>query len=75
MKKKKFEDALKRLEEITHQLENKELELEESLKLFQEGVELYQYCHQKLNEAEEKISMIIDENGVIKEVPFEDREE
>lgn len=75
MRKRKFEEAIKRLEEITNQLENNELELEASLKLFQEGVELYQYCHLKLNEAEERISMIVDENGVIKSMPFEEREE
>lgn len=58
-----------------HQLEDQNMELEDSLKLFQEGVELYQFCHQKLNEAEEKIAMIIDENGVLKQVPFETEEE
>lgn len=75
MRKKKFEDAIKKLEEILHQLEDHDMELDESLKLFQEGVELYQFCHQKLDDAEAKISMIIDENGVLKQVAFPEGEE
>ncbi len=75
MRKKKFEDAVKKLEEIIHNLEDQDMELDESLKLFQEGVELYQYCHKKLNEAEEKISMIIDDNGIVKQIPFDQRED
>ena len=75
MKKKKFENALDRLEEIIHALENKELALDDSLQLFQEGVELYKQCNQKLGEAEDKITMILEENGQIKQVPFTEREE
>lgn len=75
MKKKKFETALERLEEIIHALENKELALDDSLTLFQEGVELYKQCHQKLEEAEDKITMILEENGQIKQVPFTERED
>lgn len=75
MKKKKFEAAIERLEEIIHALEKKELALEDSLKLFQEGVELYNQCNQRLEEAEEKITMILEENGQVKEVPFTEREE
>ena len=75
MKKKKFETALERLEEIIHSLENKELALDDSLTLFQEGVELYKQCHQKLEEAEDKITMILEENGQVKQVPFTERED
>ncbi|SCY98723.1 exodeoxyribonuclease VII small subunit [Alkaliphilus peptidifermentans] len=75
MRRKKFEDALKELELIINNLENRELGLDDSLKLFRDGVELYQYCHNELDEAEKKISMIIDENGEIKQIPFEERED
>lgn len=75
MKRKKFEAAIERLEEIIHSLEKKELPLEDSLKLFQEGVELYNECNVRLEEAEGKIAMILEENGQIKEVPFTVREE
>jgi len=75
LKKKKFEAALERLEDIIHALENKELALDDALTLFQEGVDLYKQCHQKLEEAEGKISMILEENGQIKQVPFTERED
>ncbi|MGV8145051.1 MAG: exodeoxyribonuclease VII small subunit [Alkaliphilus sp.] len=71
MKRKKFEDSILRLEEIIDQLENKELTLDNSLKLFQEGVELYKHCNQKLENVEAKITMILNENATIEEVPFE----
>lgn len=75
MKNTNFEDAFKKLEEIIDKLEGKELSLDESLKLFQDGTKLYQQCHAKLDEAEKKISKILDENGSIKLVPFETEEE
>ncbi|WP_242975002.1 exodeoxyribonuclease VII small subunit [Anaerovirgula multivorans] len=70
-----YEKAMKRLEDVIEQLENKELSLDDSLKLFQEGIDLYRLCNAKLNEAEEKIQMIVEEDGVIKSIPFIDGEE
>lgn len=57
-KELKFEDAIKRLEGIVMQMEGGELSLEESLKVFQEGMELASYCNKKLDEAEKKINVI-----------------
>ncbi|AOY77070.1 exodeoxyribonuclease VII small subunit [Clostridium formicaceticum] len=74
MRKLSYEKALKRLEEVIQQLESKELSLEDSLKLFQEGIDLYRICNTKLNEVEEKIMIIIEENGEIKNIPFTDME-
>jgi exodeoxyribonuclease VII small subunit len=54
-----FEDALKRLEEIVARLEKGELALEDSLKLYEEGVKLSRHCHAKLEEAEGKIEMLL----------------
>ena len=45
---KNFESALKRLEQISDLLENEETPLEESIKLFEEGIELKEYCEEKL---------------------------
>lgn len=73
MKRKSFEDAIVRLEEIINQLESKELTLDNSLKLFSEGVDLYKHCNQKLEDAEAKITMILNENDTLKEIPFEER--
>lgn len=70
-----YEKAMKRLEEVIGQLENKELSLDDSLKLFQEGIDLYRLCNAKLNEVEEKIQMIVEEDGVIKSIPFTEGED
>jgi exodeoxyribonuclease VII, small subunit len=62
MKHLKFEDALKRLEKITDKLETGDLSLEESLKLYQEGIKLKEWCYKYLQEAEGKIYKIIQSN-------------
>lgn len=54
----KLEDALKRLAEIVKNLEQNECTLEESLKLFEEGVSLTRSCHTKLTEAERRIEIL-----------------
>ena len=54
----KLEDALKRLSEIVKQLEQNDCALEDSLKLFEEGVTLTRSCHAKLTEAEKKIEIL-----------------
>ena len=54
-----FEAALKQLEEIVQRLEKGELSLEESLKLYEEGIQLSRLCHGKLEEAEGKIEMLL----------------
>ncbi len=58
-KKDNFENALKRLEEIVQRLEGGELSLDESLKLFEEGIELSRLCSKKLSEAESKVEKLI----------------
>jgi exodeoxyribonuclease VII small subunit len=54
----KLEDALKRLSEIVKGLEQSDCSLEQSLKLFEEGVTLTRACHTKLSEAEKKIEIL-----------------
>jgi exodeoxyribonuclease VII small subunit len=60
-----FEKKLKRLEEIVDQMEDGELALDKSLSLFEEGVKLSKDCHVHLNEAEQKVRILmgVDENG------------
>jgi exodeoxyribonuclease VII small subunit len=58
-KKHNFENALKRLEEIIQKLESGELSLDESLKLFEEGIELSRLCTKKLSETESKVEKLI----------------
>jgi len=61
MPKKTFESAMKRLEEIVSELEKDNIPLEESLKIFEEGVELTKFCASKLNEAEKKLKILVKE--------------
>ena len=58
-KKINFENALKRLEQIVQRLESGDLSLDESLKLFEEGVELSRLCTKKLSEAETKVEKLV----------------
>ena len=53
-----FEDALKRLEETVKVLESGTVPLEESLKLFEEGVALVKLCNGKLDKAEQKVKIL-----------------
>ena len=59
MKKElKFEEALERLAEINEKLESDEISLEDSIKLFKEGLELSKLCQKKLDEAKLEIEKI-----------------
>jgi exodeoxyribonuclease VII small subunit len=71
MKEKKFEDALRELEDIVKRLESGDLPLEESLKIFEEGVTLSRYCVRKLEEAEKRVSILMKGEGGITREPFE----
>lgn len=55
----KFETALLKLEKIVQALENEELELEESIKLFEEGIKLSLFCQQELERADGKIQQLM----------------
>ena len=67
-----FADAVARLETIVDQLEGEEVPLEESLKLFEEGVELAEFCSVRLEEAEHKIERLHrDGMGELKTAPAE----
>lgn len=58
-----FEKKLKRLEEIVHKMEKGDLSLEESLKIFEEGVKLSRECNTKLGEAEAQVKILIGQNA------------
>ena len=62
----KFEAALKRLEEIVSQLEDGDMELEKSMKLFEEGVGTVKRLQRKLDEAEKKIEKLVKEGGAFR---------
>ncbi|MDA8137212.1 MAG: exodeoxyribonuclease VII small subunit, partial [Desulfobacteraceae bacterium] len=57
---------------IVREMESGELSLETSLKKFEEGIRLSQFCSQKLEESEKKITLLLEQaNGAIKETPFD----
>ena len=63
-KKQTFETSLKELERIVSKLEDGDLSLEESLKLFEDGVKLSRECQERLNQAERRIEVLLkDEAG------------
>lgn len=71
MAKKNFESALTRLEEITRELEEGELSLDSSLKKFDEGMKLVQFCNQKLDESQKQIDILLNKNGALTRVPYD----
>ena len=72
-----FEKKLNRLEEIVQKMERGELALEDSLKLFEEGIKLSRECHTSLNAAEVKVKKLIgmDAQGKPVTEDFETEEE
>ena len=67
----KFEEALERLERIVDALEAGNLGLEESLKVFEEGVGLARRCARYLDEAEKRIELLTrDESGALRTAPL-----
>lgn len=62
-----FESAMKRLESIVETLGGTNLSLEDSLKMFEEGMELCKFCNKKLDEAEYKVEKLMEkESGELK---------
>ena len=59
MAKVSFEDSMNKLEEVVGRLEGEEVSLEESLKLFEQGVKLMNFCHLRLSEVEEKVQTLV----------------
>ena len=70
-----FEEALDQLEELVEDMENGDLSLEESLKAFEQGIKLTRECQSALTQAEQKVQMLIEENGKLKSVPLDDEDD
>jgi exodeoxyribonuclease VII small subunit len=65
---KDFETAIAELESIVKKLEQGDLPLEQSLELYERGVQLSRFCHAKLEEAERRIE-VLDERGELRSAP------
>lgn len=59
MAAKTFEQAIEKLEAIVEELEQGDLTLEETIKKFEEGMELSKFCTDKLNQAEQKLKKLV----------------
>jgi len=74
-KSNEFEKSFQQLEAIVKRLEAEELPLDEALQLFEEGIRLSRFCHQRLEEVEKKIELILaDAKGQPVIEPFEEDE-
>ena len=65
---KDFESAIAELESVVKQLEEGDLPLEQSLELYERGVQLSRFCHARLEDAERRIE-ILNERGELKPAP------
>jgi exodeoxyribonuclease VII small subunit len=66
----KFEECLQRLEVIVKEMERGDLPLEQSLKLFEEGIALSGSCRKELEEAEGKIEILLKHDGKLQVEAF-----
>ena len=67
-----FNKGLLRLEEIISKMDSVELSLEDSLKYFEEGVKIHRKCHSALKDAEQRISILSENDEYNEEKPFGD---
>lgn len=70
-----FEQALTELEALVSKMEAGDLSLEQSLKAFEEGVKLTRECQTRLAEAEQRVQKLMEEDGKLSIVDFEDEAE
>ena len=71
----KLEEALARLDGVVRALDSDKLELEEALRLYEEGVSLVRVCHERLADAERRINALrVSGDGEIVETPFDKKE-
>lgn len=68
--KKTFEEQIEELEKIVNELENGKLNLDESVLKFEEGIKISKDCNKILDEAEKKITILVNKDGDVKEEEF-----
>lgn len=74
MEEKSFEENMEQLENIVTELEKGELNLEESVKKFEQGINISKKCNDILEKAEKKITILLGQEDEIKEENFEAEE-
>ena len=71
MEKDNFEGKMNKLDKIVEELEKGDINLEESLSKFEEGIKISKECSKILEEAEKKITILLEKDGEIEEENFE----
>ena len=71
MSKENFEDSIKKLENIVTELENGNINLDESVKKFEEGMKIAKQCNKILEDAENKITILLEKDRDLKEEEFD----
>ena len=71
MKDNNFEKNIEELENIVKELEEGKLDLEKSVEKFEEGMKISKNCNDILESAEKRITILLENNGEIKETQFE----
>jgi len=69
-----FEQSLNQLEALVARMEQGDLSLDESLNAFEQGVKLTRECQQTLAQAEQKVRLLMEQNGTSKATPFDAEE-
>ena len=69
-KEESFESKMEELEKIVSELEKGDLSLEDSVKKFEDGMKISKQCSDLLENAEKRITILLNENGEIKEEDF-----
>ena len=69
-----FEEALEELEDLVSSMEEGDLSLEESLKAFEKGIKLTRECQTALKKAEQKVQVLLNENGDTEDLELSDEE-
>lgn len=70
-----FEEALAQLEQLVDAMEQGDLSLEESLKAFEQGIKLTRECQAALEQAEQKVQLLVKEGHLPEAVPYESEED
>ena len=71
MSKENFEESMKKLETIVTELECGNLNLDESVKKFEDGMKIAKQCNKILEDAENKITILLEKDGELKEEDFD----
>lgn len=68
--KKSFEEQMEELEKIVTELENGELNLDDSVAKFEEGIKISKECNKMLEDAQKRITILLNQNGEMTETAF-----